>query len=119
MAARLRKRQRLRTAREFRAAFRGVRARAGQREFLLLAADGGAPWHRLGLAVAKKHAAKAVVRNRIKRVARECFRHLPVAREPLDIVFLTRPGAGEIDRRALAAAVSDQLERLLQRAGRP
>jgi ribonuclease P protein component len=74
------------------------------------------PHHRLGLAVAKKHVAKAVRRNRIKRIARERFRQLPPSAVPLDIVFLTRPGAGELDNAALATDIDRQFRRLIERA---
>lgn len=116
MAATFRKEQRLLTAGDYRAVFAGASVKAGQREFLLLGTAGAASWHRLGLAVAKKHASHAVTRNRIKRVARECFRNLEPAEQPLDIVFLTRPGAAGLDRRALAEALDRQLHKLIQRA---
>ncbi|KGE04433.1 Ribonuclease P protein component [Pseudohaliea rubra DSM 19751] len=90
--------------------------KAGQREFLLLARPSEQSHHRLGLAVAKKHVARAVRRNRIKRIARECFRHLPTPTVPLDIVFLTRPGAGDLDKVALARGIDRQFRRLLERA---
>jgi ribonuclease P protein component len=117
MPAPFRKNQRLLTARDYRAVFADTRFKAGQREFLLLARPAGTPWHRLGLAVARKHAARAVTRNRIKRIARERFRHLAEDGIPLDMVFLTRPGAAALDRRTLARDLDRQFRRLLQRAG--
>ena len=72
-------------------------------------------WHRLGLAVAKKHLPSAVQRNLLKRIARERFRRLPTSQPGLDIVLLSRPAAKLADRTQLAAAVDTQLERLLRR----
>ncbi len=116
MAASFRKHQRLLTARDYRAVFSCVSVKAGQREFLLLARPSEQPHHRLGLAVAKKHVSRAVRRNRIKRIARERFRQLPPSAVPLDIVFLTRPGAGELGKAALATGIDRQFRRLIERA---
>ena len=79
----------------------------------MLARANALPHHRLGLAVAKKHVPLAVNRNRIKRVAREHFRHLAPAQPALDIVILTRPAAGTASR----AAIGEALQRLFQRLG--
>jgi len=116
MAASFRKHQRLLTARDYRGVFGCASVKAGQREFLLLATPSQQSHHRLGLAVAKKHVARAVGRNRIKRIARERFRQLPAPQVALDIVFLTRPGAGALDKAALASGIDRQFRRLLERA---
>ncbi len=54
---------------------------------------------RLGLALSKKHIAKACQRNRIKRLLRESFRQqsLPA----MDIIFLARSGVAKIDNKSL------------------
>lgn len=60
---------------------------------------------RLGLAVSRKTDKRAVMRNRLKRLIRESFRHhrLPV----LDIVVITQPSA--------AKATNDELRSSLKR----
>jgi len=72
----------------------------------LLNSDGREGVARLGFAVSRKVDRRAVVRNRIKRVAREFFRqqrvHLPVG----DYVFM--------GRREAAAATTTQLRRDLE-----
>lgn len=45
---------------------------------------------RLGLAIAKKNVKKAVDRNRIKRIARESFRHNQFILKGIDIVVVAR-----------------------------
>ena len=58
--------------------------------FYLESRNAGEP--RLGLLVTRKHAAKAVERNRIKRCLREAFRLEQAALGPLDV--LVRPPYG-------------------------
>ena len=52
--------------------------------------DSGAA--RLGMLISRRHAARAVVRNRIKRCIREAFRLEQERLEPLDV--LVRPPYG-------------------------
>lgn len=66
---------------------------------------------RLGLAVSKKTARDAHVRNRIKRHIRESFRHARARLPAGDIVVVARPGSGT----ATAAQLRGTLQRLWQR----
>jgi len=52
--------------------------RLTNRYWIMLGHRNGSDQSRLGLAIAKKRAKRAVDRNRIKRVARESFRHTRV-----------------------------------------
>lgn len=63
---------------------------------------------RLGLAIAKRVARRAVDRNRIRRVARETFRQRRHTLRPVDFVVLAKPPATEADSRTLKLAL-DQL----------
>ncbi|BBP44615.1 ribonuclease P protein component [Thiosulfativibrio zosterae] len=56
---------------------------------------------RLGLAIAKKQLAKAVWRNRVKRLAREAFRQHSKALSGYDIVVLGRHKMQEVDNETL------------------
>jgi len=60
---------------------------------------------RLGLAVAKRVARRAVDRNRIRRIARETFRQRRHSLQPVDFVVLARPSAVEADSRTLKFAL--------------
>jgi ribonuclease P protein component len=99
---RFRPRQRLRTGREFDAAFkRGARLEG--RLFLLVAAPNGRDFDRLGLAVSRR-VGGAVERNRARRLLRESFRRLESAPGPgVDLVVVARAalvgvGQAEVDR---------------------
>lgn len=48
---------------------------------------------KLGLAIAKKRAKRAVDRNRLKRVARESFRHHSHQLDGLELVVMNRDAA--------------------------
>lgn len=104
--------QRLLTASDYKRVFDAPDHKAGQRELLMLARKNGLKKHRLGLAIAKKHVPHAVNRNLIKRIARERFRHLIQEHPGLDIVVLTRPGAGRADKVTISAALGRQFTRL-------
>lgn len=103
---------RLRASAEFQAVFKGGRrlSSAHLRLHALVRAEATGP--RLGVAVSRKVDKRAVGRNRIKRMARECFR-LERARLPAgDYVLIAQPGAKSLDNTALR----EQFLQLLERA---
>jgi ribonuclease P protein component len=69
----------------------------------------GAP--RLGLLVSRKHSARAVDRNRLKRSMREAFRLVQERLGPVDI--LVRPPLGAKPSRDMIARLQEVLTRLL------
>lgn len=115
MSNRFGKDKRLLCASDYRAVFGDAELRSGQKEFLLLARGNSRGYHRLGLAVAKKHVRLATRRNRIKRGAREAFRQLPETSPGLDIIFLTRPGAANMDNNVFIEDLPLQLTRLCRK----
>lgn len=104
--------QRLLSAADYRRVFQETEQKAGQKEVLLLARNNDHPRHRLGLAIAKKHVPTAVKRNLIKRLTRECFRHLDKSSPCMDVVVLSRPGANSASRVELRNALLKQFARL-------
>ncbi|HZH43033.1 MAG TPA: ribonuclease P protein component [Lysobacter sp.] len=68
---------------------------------------------RLGLAVSRKVDARAVARNRIKRVLRDAFRHQRARLAAGDYVLVARPAA----REAAGDALREALAQLLRRVG--
>ncbi|ALA23474.1 ribonuclease P protein component [Piscirickettsia salmonis] len=67
---------------------------------------------RLGLAVSKKHAKRAVSRNLIKRLIRESFRQQSDQLPNIDCVVVTRPGVINLSRCELHQAIKLLFERL-------
>jgi ribonuclease P protein component len=89
-------------------------ARSADRYFTVLAGTGVAGQPRLGLAVSRKAAPRAVDRNRIKRLARESFRQAP--RLPAgDVVVIARPAARTADSSTLRTSLERHWQRLARR----
>lgn len=66
---------------------------------------------RLGLAIAKRCAPRAVARNRIKRVIRENFRHVRGTLKPMDLVVLCRRAAVDANNATLNASLAKHWKR--------
>jgi len=93
-------------------------ARASHQHVLLLVRINDKPEHRLGLVIAKKNVRSAVQRNRIKRVTREFFRHLPGSEPYLDVVLLVRQGVGLLDNAALSSILQQQWQKVIRHAAK-
>ncbi len=94
---------RLKTRREFRSVLDNGRSRAG-RTAVVYAHPSPATQHRLGLIVSRR-VGSAVVRNRLKRTAREQFRQHRgefKATDPLDFVVIAKRRAADIPRQVPA-----------------
>ena len=83
---------RLLTAKQYSHVFSDAR-RFGNHAFTLLVRVNDQAHPRLGLAIAKKSAKRAVDRNRIKRLLRESFRKKQHQLPPIDIIAMCRPAA--------------------------
>jgi ribonuclease P protein component len=90
-------------------------ARSSDRFFTVLARPSGHSTARLGLTVARRVAKRAVDRNKIKRLARESFRH-QLALPHWDFVVLARAGADRAERRVLRASLDRHFEQLTKTA---
>lgn len=103
---------RLLTPAQFKNVFDGATCKASGPNLLLLSRHNDLTHARLGLVIAKKNIRRAVDRNRVKRIARESFRHHRAELDHLDIVVLARKGLGELDNAALHALFQDMWRRL-------
>ncbi len=93
--------------------------RSGDGCFRILARTNGIQHHRLGMAVSKKACAKAVGRNRIKRVVRESFRAQlseTVSDNTLDFVVLPTVTAANQSNKTLDESLSAHWKRLTRKA---
>ena len=86
---------RLLTPNDFKRVFKKAR-KLNYREFTVYICRNGMDNPRLGLAVSKKAAKKAVSRNLIKRVIRESFRLNQVQLRGWDLVFVAKPPAKDL-----------------------
>ncbi len=107
---------RLLTAPQFKNVFDGATCKASGPNVLLLSRHNDLTHARLGLVIAKKNIRRAVDRNRVKRIARESFRHHRADLDHLDIVVLARKGLGELDNAALHVLFQDMWRRLSKSA---
>jgi ribonuclease P protein component len=89
--------------------------RLSNRWMTLLAAPNGCGHPRLGMAVSRKVAPRAVARNRIKRIVRESFRHWQGRLCAVDIVLLGRPGIAAQTGKRLDAALEKLWIQLIER----
>lgn len=92
---------RLLNADDFQAVFNQSRFKVSCKQFLLLAIPNSGTCSRLGLVVAKKNVARAVQRNRIKRIVRQWFRYTSFT-ENIDLVVLVRKDTDKLGNHQLA-----------------
>lgn len=111
---------RLRRAADF-AALRHASGRFDSRYFLIRYRASDAAACRMGLAVSRRVSKRAVIRNRIKRVARESFRHARAMLPAIDLVLIARGEAAQAPNEALRADLDAAWPRLksLKRAAAP
>lgn len=105
---------RLRQPPEFQAAFAEGRRLHGTcfRLHVRLLPEGRA---RLGVSVSRRVDVRAVVRNRIKRLARDVFRHAAPELAPGDYVLVAKREAALAVRAGNSAVLRDELQRLFSR----
>jgi ribonuclease P protein component len=109
------KSKRLLSPSDYQRVFDRAAYKVGHRQYLILARPNGLGHPRLGLIVSKKHLRRATDRNRLKRVARETFRHNTDSLDSLDIIFLVRQGIRELDRGHQHEALIDAWRRLTRK----
>lgn len=93
--------------------------RSDDNYFRVLARTNNNDHHRLGMAVSKKVCARAVDRNRIKRVIRECFRNRingQAGAGTLDFVVLPKHRAVGENNSMLDNSLINHWQRLIRKA---
>lgn len=103
---------RLHASAEYQAVFKAAKRLSSSHLRLHAHVRAEATLARLGVTVSKKVDKRAVGRNRIKRIAREFFRHERPHLPPGDYVLLVQPGAKLLANEALR----EQLQQLFGRA---
>ena len=98
---------------EYSRVFRGA-SRSSDRFFTVLARRNGLAAARLGLAISRRVAPRAVDRNRLRRLARESFRQLELA--PLDYVVMARKDAVPAANQAIRSSLDMHFRRLSEQA---
>lgn len=108
---------RLLTPADFKYVFDAAALKVSSKEVLILARANSGSQPRLGLVIAKKHVRLAHERNRIKRIARESFRHLQQL-DGWDVIVLARPGIGSFDNAALRIQFDQLWQQLCRKTAR-
>ena len=101
------RRFRLLTAEQYTFVFDNAK-RFGNASFTVLARENNVGYARLGLAISKKCAKKAVDRNRIKRLFRESFRLNQHSLPSVDIIAMCKPAALKLDKETMRHQIDKQ-----------
>ncbi len=102
---------RLLSTTDFRRVFKAGKRHRGN-EFTVIARANELDFPRLGLAISRRSAARAVDRNRIKRLVRERFRTTAALMQPFDIVIQATPKARYQSNAQLVDALNEAWQRL-------
>lgn len=108
------KQNRLLNAADYKAVFSKAEFKVSCRYFLVLAIKNNWMHSRLGLVIAKKNVAKAVQRNRVKRMVRNYFRLHGDQTAGLDLVVLARKDVDTL----LNSQLTERLASLWQDLGK-
>lgn len=92
--------------------------RSSDRLLTLLAKPNDLTTARLGLAISKKHARRAVDRNRIKRLIRESFRLNQAKLPAIDLVVMAKPGTQHASNQQITQALHQHWHRLIKQCAK-
>jgi ribonuclease P protein component len=110
-----RRSQRLLKAAEFTRVFDHQPFKSTDRFWTVLALSNDVGRARLGLVITKKRARHAVIRNRLKRLIRESFRHNCHIFQGVDILVMARSDAIVADNQTLRQSLERRWQHLLKR----
>jgi ribonuclease P protein component len=104
---------------DFQQVFDCVDCKQGGTFFTFLSRSNTLDRSRLGLVIAKRHAQKAVSRNKIKRCLRESFRlnYPTLAKLELhfDLIVLIKPGTDQLDKQHLRLELEKQWSKFINK----
>ncbi len=100
---------------DFQVIFQDKAYRSSDQKFTMLVRPNKLNHARLGMAISKRFAKKAVARNRIKRLVRESFRYHQHLLTGLDIVVLGREGTPKAVNPALFSSLEIHWKRIAGR----
>ena len=103
---------------DFKYVFDHPPCKSGDPYFTVLAKMNHRTHARLGLVITKKKMKLAVMRNRIKRLIRESFRHHHQQLVGVDCVVLAREECKQVNNRKLLASLGKHWEQIAQRCRR-
>jgi len=92
--------------------------RSSDRMLTILAAPNDLGHPRLGLAISKKNARRAVDRNRIKRIIRESFRQNQNILPDTDLVVMAKPQTKSATNSELFASLEHHWNRLIKQCAK-
>lgn len=115
--ARFNKRVRLLKPAEYSRVFKNA-IRSSDRLLTVLAASNDLGYPRLGLAISKKNAKRAVDRNRIKRLIRESFRLHQIELPAVDFVIMAKPVTKSVDNREIFTSLEHHWNRLIKQCAK-
>lgn len=114
--ARLLRSARIRQPAEFKQAFaKGFRIARAPLSAVCRPNEGAGP--RLGLAISRKAAPRAVDRNRVKRIIREEFRHNQARLPAVDLVFYGSAGLDAMEAERLRRVLAEIWLKVIDRCG--
>lgn len=92
--------------------------RSSDRMLTILAAENNLSHPRLGLAISKKNAKRAVDRNRIKRIIRESFRQNQSILPMVDLVVMAKPQTKSATNSELFASLEHHWNKLIKQCAK-
>jgi ribonuclease P protein component len=114
MRGRFLSKQHIRTLAQFQRVYQ-LRQRFPGRFYVLYYRDNQAGYPRLGVVASNRNVRTAVVRNLVKRLAREAFRHHQQQLQAVDIIIVAKADAATASKRDLHKCLEKLFSQLIKR----